>query len=449
MFFNYDKKHQKLKENVARNPDTPLSLREVFEDENLARAVAEALGLTDMKQKTSLTRLNLLEKLDASGREIRSLEGLEFLNALAEADLSGNQISRLPDYTKTTANLYGNKDTLVFMDLSDNPVSRPDNLFSLDASENRRRFINTFPDAQNRFSLGQASDKVFAGLDPSPELVVEALSRYLRPEVKDALDDEALEALLGNLLLQFAAGKKKYEGKDIWKDTFSFTNGQPALRLSSKVGAFSTKNGKKVIDRRLDQMLSEDDRYLAAALAGASDGKLVDVGHPADLNQAVKAILENRPELCDAYVNHNGVYEKKTSFSTLTEPLGDDRERARLNRIADRDMKQAYSHYLKVRGVLENYLTDHPEKERAITKLIEKNDTFASDYIDQYLALQDNAMLDDKQRQTLAEAADAFEKFYEGYVKDVRGFFDQDLFNLEVEMKYIDMLEEARKDITE
>lgn len=449
MFFNYDKKHQKLKENIARNPDTPLVLREVFEDENLARAVAEALGLPDLKQKTSLSRLSLLEKLDASGREIRSLEGLEFLNSLAEADLSGNQISRLPDYTRNTLNLYGNRETLTYMDLSDNPVSRPDNLFSLDASENRRRFINTFADAQNRFSLGQATDKVFGGLDPSPELVLEALSRYLRAEVKERLSDEALEALLGNLLLQFAAGKKHYQGQTIWKDTFSFQNGQPVLRNSARIGAFSTKNGKRVIERRLDQMLSEDDRYLAAALAGASDGIPVDVGNPADLGQAVETILREKPELTQAYINHNGVYEKKTSFSTLTEPLGDDRERARLSRIADPDMKQAYSHYLKVRGVLENYLEDHPEKARAITKLIEKNDTFAVEYIDQYLALQDNAMLDDRQRQTLAQAADAFEKFYEGYVRDVRGFFDQDLFNLEVEMKYIDMLEEARKDISE
>ena len=101
MFFSYDSKHAKLLKAIANDPDTPFTLREVFEDPALGQAVADAVGLDGLKTKTNLIRLGLLEKLDAPGRGIESLEGLEFLNGLREADLSGNKIRRLPIIRET------------------------------------------------------------------------------------------------------------------------------------------------------------------------------------------------------------------------------------------------------------------------------------------------------------------------------------------------------------
>lgn len=76
--FSYDSKHAKLLKAIANDPDTPFTLREVFEDPALGQAVADAVGLDGLKTKTNLIRLGLLEKLDAPGRESSRWRDLSF-----------------------------------------------------------------------------------------------------------------------------------------------------------------------------------------------------------------------------------------------------------------------------------------------------------------------------------------------------------------------------------
>lgn len=50
--FSYDSKHAKLLKAIANDPDTPFTLREVFEDPALGQA-SQTVGLDGLKTKTN------------------------------------------------------------------------------------------------------------------------------------------------------------------------------------------------------------------------------------------------------------------------------------------------------------------------------------------------------------------------------------------------------------
>ena len=449
MFFSYDSKHAKLLKAIANDPDTPFTLREVFEDPALGQAVADAVGLDGLKTKTNLIRLGLLEKLDAPGRGIESLEGLEFLNGLREADLSGNKIRRLPDYTRNVPNLYKNKDTLAYMDLAGNPFLAPESLFSLDSTEGRKHFLNAFKAPEARFGLGEAREKIAGTVSPDPELVRIAFERFLPGSVTAGLSPDEKEALTDALLLKFAAGKNLYHDKPVWKDQVILNDGKPAVRASDRLAALDTQKGIETAAAHIEQMLLPEDLYLIRVLSRqASAGTPREVyGAGSDI-PGISAWYAQHPEaLSDGYVHTDRGWEQKDDYASLRQSQMSSAEEKRLSRLGDEGIRNEYAAYLRTRRVLETYLKDHPERERAVSKLLTKSEEFVDGYLDQYLKLQDNAMLSDVQKQTLAEAGEQFGKFVSGYEKDARAFFDQDIFDLEVEMKYIDMLAEAGRDI--
>lgn len=449
MFFSYDSKHKKLIRSIASDPDTAFQLREVFEDPALGQAVADALGLADLKTKTNLTRLGLLEKLDARDRGIQSLEGIEFLNGLIDADLSGNQIRRMPDYTIHNPNLGNNKDSLIYMNLAGNPFLDPAALFSLEATDGRRRFINTFQNAGNRFGLGDVKDRIFGSEAPNPELVRIALDRFTPASVKEPLTADQREALTDALLLKYMAGKSLYYGHPVWQDSMTLVDGKPVIRADARLKALDSDRGIKAAADRIEDMLLPEDLYLARTLAqSAAAGEIKEAAEAGNSIPEILAWYTAHPDkLSDGYLHTDRGWEEKDDYAVLRQAQMSSQEAARLEGIADDAVRENYACYLRIRRVLETYLKDHPEREKAVSKLIRKSDEFATGFLDQYLKLQNNDLLSDSQKQTLADAGASFKKFTDGYEKDARAFFDQDIFDLEVEMKYIDMLAEADKEI--
>lgn len=436
MFFqSFDKRHQKAKEKVGRDPSAPVQLKDIFEDDRLLSTVASALGISNEKEKVSLSRLKLLEKLDAKEQGIESLEGIEFLNGLIEADLSGNQISRFPDYTKIVPNLYENRNSLAFMNLSNNPVTKTDNLFSLDATEGRKRFLNSFTEPSSRFFLGKdAQRKIFVD-EPSPEVIHYALENALPASIKSGVTEDELEKRLAALLSLYQRSAKQFYGWNLWDDEITSENGLAKVRVDSKVPAFSTPSGEKVLKKNLNILLTDEMKYLIQALTLATVDLTVE-----DIARSDSASL-----LSPYFIKKDGRYIPSESFQTLSNVGENQQERARIEAILNPEVKEDYRRYLRIKSVLNRYLDDHPDKERAVSKLIRRSEEFTVPYLEKYLALQNNDMLSDEQKSLLKEAGTKFNEFVDHYLDETRNFFDQDVFDLEIEMKYIDMLKEAEK----
>ncbi|WP_195267746.1 5-bromo-4-chloroindolyl phosphate hydrolysis family protein [Eubacterium sp. 1001713B170207_170306_E7] len=133
----------------------PVPLGEIFPDVNLAHSVLNELNkragkkLSNINEAVTIDDLKEVHSLKASGMEIRSLEGMEYLFKLQEADLSHNLIQEIPfsleDVTRLNnkykggfiLNLYA-----YMLDLSDNRFAAVPELVKQYRDKERNLFID-------------------------------------------------------------------------------------------------------------------------------------------------------------------------------------------------------------------------------------------------------------------------------------------------------------------
>ncbi len=72
----------------------PAAINAIFPDPNLAKVIADELGMSSTDQVTA-DQLKIIENLDADSNDIQSLEGLEYCTGLQYLSLDDNQISDL------------------------------------------------------------------------------------------------------------------------------------------------------------------------------------------------------------------------------------------------------------------------------------------------------------------------------------------------------------------
>lgn len=448
MLFSFGSKRKKTLEKLAADPGTAFAIRDVIEDPAFAQAVAEAAG-TDPKDRTmTLGRLSAITDLNASGRGIATLDGLELLNGLLTADFSDNNIFVLPDYTVTAPNLYQNRDKLVSVNLRGNPLLDPQRLFSLDASENRRKFFSQFQDAANRFDLGEAGEKVFGRTEPDPQLVRLAFDK-LTPRRAGEDRQKRLDALM----LKFIAGKQIFDGQELYKNQYFLDDGRAVFKKEALTPAFLDEAGQAAALEHIEEMLSEADLYLIRSLilkqqALTPEEAAEELAQAGGVMGQIVAFYEKNPGLLtDNYVRAGGGWQEKQTYSALRDSGMNSKEEATLAAISDEQIRHDYKRYLEYRSVMSTYAKEHPERTRPVAKMLKKADDFVNEFLTQYLALQNNTLLSDAQRARLSEAEASFKKYVDQFASDARAFFDQDIFGLEVEMKYIDMLAEADRKI--
>lgn len=436
MFFSFDSKRAKTLKALEKNSSTAFMLKDVVADEKLAAAIAAAAGLNGIKDKgANLARLGAITELNAAGLGIEDLTGLELLNNLRTADFSSNRLTKLPDFTQNAPGLYGARDKLIYLNLAGNPFLAPERLFSLESTENRRKFFNAFDAAAFRFGLGEARDKVFGQTTPDPQLIRLAMQRFLP---KTAGEDR--EARLDRLLLKYRAGKHVFHNKHIWDD-LRIIDGKPVFPQDKLIPALRDEEGARIASENIEQMLPEEDLYLIRSILKKDDGQAL----PADPNQLAAYYTENPQALSDDYLPAGDGWQEKEDYAALRSSELTSREEATLSAIADTGVRQQYARYLRFRDILSDYAKDRPERAKDAQKMIRRAQDFTTEFLGQYLALQDNSMLSEEQRSSLLEAGASFEKYVNSFEDQARNFFDKDVFDLEVQMHYIDMLAEADK----
>jgi len=146
-------------QNIELHSFTSKAISEVFPDENLAKAVAIILNNNeDTSFVVTQTQLEAINTLNVEGREIRSLEGLEYLINLKHLDASFNQIT----------NLYpiSNLDKLEYVNLKHNIISDMEpligltQLFYLNLEGNQIQNIGLLSEMKSLSMLDLSSNKV-------------------------------------------------------------------------------------------------------------------------------------------------------------------------------------------------------------------------------------------------------------------------------------------------
>lgn len=133
----------------------PVPLGEIFPDVNLAHSVLNELNkragkkLSGINEPVSIEDLKEIRSLRASGMEIRSLEGMEYLFKLQEADLSHNLIQEIPfsleDVTRLNNKYKGGFILNLYsfvLDLSDNRFATVPELVEQYRAKERNLFID-------------------------------------------------------------------------------------------------------------------------------------------------------------------------------------------------------------------------------------------------------------------------------------------------------------------
>lgn len=133
----------------------PVPLGEIFPDVNLAHSVLNELNkragkkLSNINEAVTIDDLKEVRSLKASGMEIRSLEGMEYLFKLQEADLSHNLIQEIPfsleDVTRLNNKYKGGFILSLYsfvLDLSDNRFAAVPDLVVQYRAKERNLFID-------------------------------------------------------------------------------------------------------------------------------------------------------------------------------------------------------------------------------------------------------------------------------------------------------------------
>lgn len=133
----------------------PVPLGEIFPDVNLAHSVLNELNkragkkLSNINETVTIDDLKEVRSLKASGMEIRSLEGMEYLFKLQETDLSHNLIQEIPfnleDITRLNNKYKGGFILNLYsfvLDLSDNRFSAVPDLVVQYRAKERNLFID-------------------------------------------------------------------------------------------------------------------------------------------------------------------------------------------------------------------------------------------------------------------------------------------------------------------
>ena len=133
----------------------PVPLGEIFPDVNLAHSVLNELNkragkkLSNINETVTIDDLKEVRSLKASGMEIRSLEGMEYLFKLQETDLSHNLIQEIPfnleDVTRLNNKYKGGFILNLYsfvLDLSDNRFSAVPDLVVQYRAKERNLFID-------------------------------------------------------------------------------------------------------------------------------------------------------------------------------------------------------------------------------------------------------------------------------------------------------------------
>lgn len=133
----------------------PVPLGEIFPDVNLAHSVLNELNkragkkLSSINEPVTIEDLKEVRSLKASGMEIRSLEGMEYLFKLQKADLSHNLIQEIPfnieDVTRLNNKYKGGFILNLYsyvLDLSDNRFAAVPELVKQYRAKERNLFID-------------------------------------------------------------------------------------------------------------------------------------------------------------------------------------------------------------------------------------------------------------------------------------------------------------------
>lgn len=122
---------------VQAAAEPPAAINQIFPDEALAEEIQTSLGKASTSDTVTQTELNSITTLDASGKSVSSLEGMNYLSNLSFFSFSNNQVSDLSPLTNltslTTLALYDNQvssiaplanlSNLKLLQLSGNPIS--------------------------------------------------------------------------------------------------------------------------------------------------------------------------------------------------------------------------------------------------------------------------------------------------------------------------------------
>lgn len=435
MFFSsFEKRNKKLKQRLANNPDEPFSLEDVFRDENLRQLISQQLHL-NKKSRISLRDLESIQILEAAGQNISSLDGIEFLNNLIKADFSNNNISSLPDYSENQPNLGLNKNTLLRMELKGNPFLNQSQLFSLDNTENRKRFFGAFTNPYSRFDLGEIQDNVFSEKTFNPKLIQLYIEKFIpRSGIKD------LNETISDVFTKYLIGKHLFYNYKISEQDYIFDQGQFKVKKSLGQDYISEKNIESASEL-IEQLIPENDKYLLRSIINTGNYKISE-----DLKSRQEVLdyyKKHSEEISPDYIVSGNEFLEKGNYSDLKPLALNESSEERLALIENENIKNMYLKYLEYHHVLDEYAKDKNSSD--VVKYLNKSDDFINNFLDQYQKLQDNHLLSELQKAKIAQAEPALEKFVNNFAQEAQSFFEQDIFGLEVDMKYIDMLAEANR----
>ena len=439
MFFSSKPKINKVKEKILNNPVAEFTLKDIFNDHNLAQVVANSLN-TGVKNKLTLNDLNNIHTLNASGLGITDLSGIEFLNNLQTANFSNNNISKLPNYTDNNPYLYKNKDTLVLMDLSNNPFLNPNNLFSLDATENRTKFLDQFEDKISRFKLGEVKDRIYPKGEINPYLIRQVINKLLP---RDLAKDRNQE--INKVFLKYLVGKKIFYNQEPYKGKYILNGLNLSFDSSIVEPNYINKENELIINQLIEELIPEDDLYLIRSIIN-NKNNLVDLDSKKILDY-FSYYIDHPTEISTDYVLDQTGWKQKKNYKDLKESSLSSEDEQLLNSIQNPVIKQEFERYLQYEDILRLYENEHPEKAVEVNKMINKNDDLIKEFLNKYIDLEKNAMLTEQQRNTIQKAEESIKTFNQNYQNQATSLFEQDVFGLEVEMKYIDMLAEADRKI--
>lgn len=433
MFFFGKSNPNKIKDKLKKNRVQTFELKDIFSDSRLIELLSKQLNLINKREKITLEDLEKIEVLDASNLGIKSLEGIEFLNNLKVADFSNNNISKLPNYTDNNPNLFNNKNTIIYFDLENNPFLNETNLFSLDATTSRNNFFNQFADKNSRFHLGSIQNKVFTKEEINPYLV-RAVIENLVPNSLDK-DKEVNE-----IFLKYIIGKKIFHNEEVYKNNYIVNNN--TLKFSNNIIEPNYVNiNKELLNQLTEKIIPEEDLYLIRSLINSKS--ILPELNSNNINDYIDYYSKIPEFLSKDYILVNNKWVEKLDYKELKKSTITTEEEKILNEIQNKQIKTIYNNYLNYKDILEKYKRDHPEKNEEINKIIRKNEEFILNFLKQYIQLENNILLNENQSERLAKSEEALEKFINNYSNQIRSLLEQDVFNLEVEMRYIDMLTEA------
>lgn len=429
MFFKSSKnKKKKVIEKLEKDPNQRFALRDIFEDERLANLIASQLGINSSRKEADLQLLSRIKNVNAKGLGIKSLSGIEFLNNLKTADFSDNNISDLPEY-KNSGLLYKNRNTLVYMDLSNNPFLDPNFLFSLDNTENRKRFLNQFEDGAARFNLGDVQKRIYDKTYINPSVLYEIFNQLLPKN----LDNR--EYLIQKSLLKYFLGKEEFYKNNAYQNAYVLQNNQ--LFLKNKKPTYLEDNGINVILENFETILPEEDAFLIKSIINhvSSDDKTLE-----ELEREYK----RSPSLISPdFTLKDNNWIALSSYNNLEENYSDKDDR--FLKIDNKNIRKTYSKFLEFSDILKNYREENPAKSAEINDLLLRSREFVDNFLNNYIAIQDNTFLEGAKEVALQEAEVRFNDYINSFKEKAKSLFEDDLFNFEVDLKYMDMLTKADK----